>query len=152
MRHTKKLVIDRTQGEYDELEALLAGLQPADWERLVPRPETKAPWTVKDAVAHIVFWKLHTARVFRGERRPPELRGLEVGPINELVYQQWRDRSPVDVLAWHREVHEQVMRAISDRPDEWFGRHERSEYWPGDFTSHSAAHRHKDIEAALQAA
>src|SRR5256886_12714477 len=42
------------------------------------RSPTRDPWTVKDALAHILYWKEHTARVIRGERRPPEMRGLDV--------------------------------------------------------------------------
>jgi hypothetical protein len=67
MRHTRAEVIARTISEFDELDRLLARLQPADWDRLVPRPETRDPWTVKDALVHIVYWKKHTARVMRGE-------------------------------------------------------------------------------------
>jgi hypothetical protein len=149
MRHTRADVLDAAQTEFSALDALVSALTPGDWQRLVPRPESKEPWTVKDAFAHIVYWKLHTARVFRGERRPPELRGLDVSRINTLVYEEWRSRSPEDVLAWHRDVQAQVIAAIESKPDDWFGRRERSPYWPGDFGSHSATHRRKDIEAAL---
>jgi hypothetical protein len=37
-------------------------------------------------------------------------------------------------------------------PAEWFGRREHGPEWPADFDGHSAAHRVKDIEAALSAA
>jgi hypothetical protein len=149
MRHTQNQVTERTQREFEALDSLVRSLAPADWARPVPRPETRAPWTAKDALAHIVYWKLHTTRVFRGEKRPRELRGLDVNAINDIVYREWRDKSPADVLAWHREVHERVMQAIAAKPPEWFGRREHSQHWPGDFDGHSSAHRHKDIEAAL---
>ncbi|HET6316529.1 MAG TPA: maleylpyruvate isomerase N-terminal domain-containing protein [Chloroflexota bacterium] len=149
MRHSRADVLARAEREFSELDKLVSRLEPADWQRKVPRPETKDPWTVKDALAHIVYWKLHTARVFRGERRPAELRGLDVSRINAFVYQQWRQRSPDEVLAWHHDVHAQVMAAIKAKPEEWFGRRDHHEQWPGDFGSHSEAHRHKDIEAAL---
>jgi mycothiol maleylpyruvate isomerase-like protein len=150
MRHTQAGVIDRAQREFSELDALVSRLSAEDWQRRVPRSETKDPWTVKDALAHIVYWKLHTARVFRGERRPPEMRGLDVPRINHLVYEEWRKRSPDEVVAWHHDVHAQVMVALAAKPEEWFDHHERSAYWPADFGSHSEAHRRKDIEAALQ--
>jgi hypothetical protein len=150
VRHSRSEVSARAQREFDTLDALVQRLSNADWQRPVPRPETKDPWTVKDALVHITYWKLHTARVFRGERRPAEFRGLEVSAINKLMYEEWRTRAPDEVLAWHREVHRQVLAAIDARPEEWFSRRERNEYWPGDFDGHSAAHRRKDIEAAMQ--
>ncbi len=149
MRHTRAEVRDRAQHEFAQLDELISQLTPEQWQLRVPRPESKEPWTVKDALVHITYWKLHTARVFRGERRPPELRGLDVPRINTLIYEDWRDRSPQDVLEWHREIQAEVLAAIDGRPDEWFTRRERGEYWPGDFDGHSAGHRHKDIEAAL---
>jgi hypothetical protein len=104
---------------------------------------------VKDALAHIVYWKEHTARVIRGERRRPEIRGLDVTQINRLVYRRWRDRRPSEVIAWHRGVHREVLRTLAGTPAAWFGRRERSPEWPADLDGHSAAHRVKDIEAAL---
>ena len=149
MRHTRKEVIARPRREFERLERLVAHLRPAAWKRRVPRPPTRDPWTIKDALAHIVYWKAHTARVIRGERRPPEMRGLDVHQINHLIYERWRRRKPSEVLAWHRRVHDEVLRALARTPDEWFGRRERAPHWPGDLDAHSAAHRVKDIEAAL---
>jgi hypothetical protein len=105
---------------------------------------------VKDALAHIVYWKEHTARVIRGERRLPEMRGLDVDQINRLIYERWRRRRPSEVIAWHRRVHAEVRRTLRSTPAAWFGRRERTPQWPGDLDGHSAAHRVKDIEAALR--
>jgi len=104
---------------------------------------------VKDALAHIVYWKEHTARVIRGERRQPGMRGLDVNQINRLIYGRWRHRRPSEVIEWHRRVHVEVLRTLARTPAAWFGRRERSPQWPGDLDGHSAAHRVKDIEAAL---
>src|SRR5213080_1633879 len=150
MRHTRREVVDRTVREFEQLDRLVLRLRPADWRRRVPRPETRDPWTVKDALAHIVYWKEHSARVFRGEKGPAEMRGLDVNQGNALVYRRWRRRRPADVVAWHRQVHDDVMRTLRERPDEWFGRRERGPDWPGDFDGHSASHRVRDIEAALR--
>jgi len=149
MRHTRAAVVERTRREFDVLDSLVGRLQPADWERLVPRPETRDPWTVKDALVHIVYWKAHSAAVFRGERRPPETRGLDVPALNHLIWERWRERSPADVIAWHREVHADVLRTLDSRTDEWFNRREHAAGWPADFDGHSAAHRVKDLERAL---
>jgi hypothetical protein len=152
VRHTRADVLERTRREFEALDGLVARLRPEDWERRVPRPETRDPWTVKDALAHIVYWKAHTARVFQGEQRPPELRGLDVTHINRLIYERWRDRSPADVVAWHRDVHADILRMLAEKPEDWFSRREHQPSWPGDFDGHSAAHREKDIQAALQSA
>jgi hypothetical protein len=151
VRHTRSEVIQRTGREFEELDRLVESLQPTDWDRLVPRPETRDAWTVKDALVHIVYWKAHTARVIRGERRPPEARGLAVPQLNHLVWEQWRTRSPVDVIGWHRAVHADVMRTLANTPEEWFGRREHSPEWPADFDGHSAGHRLKDVLAAVSA-
>jgi hypothetical protein len=150
MRHTRQEVIDRAQREFAELDRLVARLRPADWRRPVPRPPTRDPWTVKDALAHIVSWKEHTARVIRRERRPPEMRGLDVNQINRLVYERWRHRRPREVVEWHRRVHADVLETLARTPPEWFGRKEHAAQWPADLDAHSAAHRVKDIEAALR--
>ena len=120
MRHNREEVIERTIREFELLDQLVASLTDADWERLVPRPETKEPWTVKDSLVHITHWKANAARSAMGQRRPPEERGLEVNDVNHLIYMRWRDRSPQEVLAWHRQVQEDVLAALSEAPEEWF--------------------------------
>jgi hypothetical protein len=148
MRHTRQEVIDRTVREFELLDGLLARLTDADWARPLSRPETKDAWTVKDAVAHVAFWKANTARTLRRQRRPPEERGLNLNDTNRLVYLRWRDRSPAEVLAWHRRVQADVLEALREAPDSTFGR-ERSQWWPADLDAHSAEHRVKDVERAL---
>ncbi|MEO6797144.1 MAG: maleylpyruvate isomerase N-terminal domain-containing protein [Candidatus Dormibacter sp.] len=148
MRHRRAGVIARTRKEFRELDRLVVALKPADWRRLVPRPEGRDPWTVKDSLAHILHWKEHTARVIRGEKRPAEFRGLETNAINRLIYERWRKRRPADVLAWHRRVQDDVLRTLEATPAAWFSRKEHGADWPGDFTSHSAWHRVRDIEAS----
>ncbi|HEY7540107.1 MAG TPA: maleylpyruvate isomerase N-terminal domain-containing protein [Methylomirabilota bacterium] len=149
MRHRKPDVIARTRREYAALDRLVRRLRPADWTRRVPRPPIRDPWTVKDALAHIVYWKEHSARVFRGERRLPEMRGLDVNAINRLIYRRWRRRRPAELVAWHRRVQRAVLATLVANPPEWFTRRERSPRWPLDFDAHSADHRTADIEAAL---
>jgi Mycothiol maleylpyruvate isomerase N-terminal domain len=149
MRHKKKDVIARTRREFAILDRLVGRLRAADWKRRVPRPPTRDPWTVKDALAHIVYWKEHSARVFRGERRLPEMRGLDVNAINRLIYRRWRRRPPRELVTWHRQVQKDVIKTLAANPPAWFSRRDRSPKWPLDFDAHSADHRRDDIEAAL---
>jgi hypothetical protein len=149
MRHTREEVIERAVREFEQLDALVANLSAADWERPLARPETKDPWTVKDAFAHILYWKAGVIRTIQGGRLPPEERGLPLNDRNHVVYLRWRDRSPEEILAWHRQVQEELLAALRAAPDAWFNR-ERGEDWPGDLDHHSAYHRVKDIERALE--
>ncbi len=149
MRHTREEVIERTIREFELLDDLVAGLTNEDWERLLPRSETKEPWTVKDALAHITHWKADVARSARGQRRPSEERGLGINDGNRLIYVRWRERTPQEVLAWHRQVQGDVLAALREAPEEWFSGRERRPDWPYDLDGHSADHRIKDIERAL---
>jgi hypothetical protein len=152
MRHTREEVIERTLREFEVLDRLVAGLSDEDWERLPPRAEGKDPWTVKDALVHITYWKADVARSARGQRRPPEARGLGTRDHNHLIYMRWRDRSPQEVLAWHRQVQEDVLAALREAPEAWFSGKEHKPWWPFDLGGHSAAHRVRDIERVLATA
>jgi hypothetical protein len=150
MRHSRKEVIRRTLREFELLDHLIANLADEDWRRLVRRSETKDPWTVKDALAHITHWKSDVARSARRQLTPTEERGLNISAGNRLVYLRWRDRSPREVLAWHRQVQEDVLLALREAPEKWFNGRERRAEWPFDLDGHSADHRIKDIEQALK--
>ena len=136
----------RTPSSQDQL---VASLTNEDWQRYLPRPETKDPWTVKDALAHIAHWKANVARSVRGQPVPPEERGLGINDGNRLIYIRWRDRSPQEVLAWHRQVQQDLLAALNEAPEKWFEGRERKPDWPFDLDGHSAYHRVKDIEQAL---
>jgi len=149
MHHTREEVIERTIREFETLDQLVANLKNEDWNRLLLRPESKDPWTVKDALAHITHWKADVARSIRKQRRPLEERGLNINDSNHLIYLRWHDRSPKEVLAWHRQVQEDVLAALKAAPEDYFGAKERNSQWPFDLDGHSAYHRVKDIERAL---
>ena len=149
MRHKREEVIERTVREFELLDRLVSSLGDKDWERLVPRPESKDPWTIKDALAHITHWKADVIRSAKKQSKPPEERGLNITDGNHIIYERWHARSPQEVLAWHRQVQEDVLTALREAPDAWFGGKERSPDWPGDLDDHSAYHRVKDIERAL---
>ena len=149
MRHNRDQVIERVIREFRALDRLVASLTSEDWKRRLPRPATKDPWTVKDALAHITHWKADVLRSIRRQRRPPAERGLSENDSNHLIYVRYRSRSPQDVLAWHRQVQRELLAALRDAPDEWFSGKEHRPEWPFDLDGHSAYHRLKDIERAL---
>jgi hypothetical protein len=149
MRHNREEIIERTTREFELLDHLVANLTNEDWERLLPRPETKDPWTVRDALAHITHWKADVVRSIRKQRRPLEERGLGETDGNHFVYMLWRDHSPQEVLAWHRQVQEDALVALREAPEKWFSGREHRPEWPFDLDGHSTYHRVKDIERAL---
>jgi len=57
MTHTRNKVVKRAIREFRLLDHLVSRLTTADWRKAVRLPEAKEPWTVKDALAHITYWK-----------------------------------------------------------------------------------------------
>ena len=152
MKHTREEVIQRTIQEFVLLEGLVANLTELQWALPLPRPESKDPWTVKDALAHITHWKADVIRSMNKQPVPPEERGLGETDGNRLVYLRWHDRPPQEVLEWHRQVQAEVLEALRAAPEAWFSGKERRAEWPYDLDGHSADHRVKDIERALKIA
>lgn len=150
MRHTREEVIQRMIQEFERLDRLVNSLSDEDWNRLLPRPETKDPWTVKDALAHITHWKADTVRKIKKRPVPPEEKGLNWTDGNRLIYERWRDRMPQEVLAWHRQVQQDTLAALRAAPEAWFTGRERRAEWPFDLDAHSSYHRQQDIEQALK--
>ena len=150
MRHTRAEVIKRATQEYRRLDKLVSKLTAAQWKLPLGRAETKDPWTVKDALAHITHWKAGVTLSARGEHWPAAERKLNITDGNRLIYLRWRKRTPKEVLAWHRQVQRDLLKALRAAPGEWFTRRSRSADWPFDLDGHSAEHRVKDIERALK--
>ena len=150
MRHTREEVIKRAVREFTLLDELVANLTEEEWNRSLSRPEGKDSWTIKDALAHITYWKADVARSIRHERKSPEMRNPDVNVNNHIIYVRWHDRSPEVVLAWHRQTQEEVLVALREAPEEYFSGKERNPLWPFDLIGHSDDHRVKDIERALR--
>ncbi|MCB0021577.1 MAG: maleylpyruvate isomerase N-terminal domain-containing protein [Caldilinea sp.] len=150
MRHTRAEVIERTIQEFERLDRLVGDLTDAEWNRALARPETRDPWTVKDALAHIAHWKADTVRKIQKQPVPAEEKGLNWTDGNRLIYVRWRDRSPQEVLAWHRQVQADALAALRAAPDAWFSGRERKPEWPFDLDGHSSYHRVNDIKDALK--
>lgn len=149
MFHNRDEVINRAIQEFALLDHLVVNLSGDEWDQLLLRSETKDPWTVKDAVAHIAHWKADVARSAGGQVRPTEERGLVINEANHLIYLRWHNRSPQEVIAWHRQAQEDLLAALRAAPDKWFSGRERRSDWPYDVEGHSAFHRVRDIERAL---
>lgn len=67
--------------------------------------------TVKDALAHLnVLWKAHEGRKAMINRSPVRREPHGGADVNHNVYMLWRDMPANDVVAWHHQAHQQVMR------------------------------------------
>lgn len=152
MRHTRSEVIERVIREYEHLDDLVKNLSVEDWNKPLPRSESNDPWTVKDGLAHITHWKADEVRKFRKQPVPKQEKGLNITDGNRLVYERWRDRSPQEVYAWHRQVQADALAALRETPEEWFNSRERRPEWPFDLDGHSRIHRTRDIGQALKKA
>ncbi len=150
MRHTRAEVIKRATQEYRLLDKLVSKLTAAQWKLPLGRAETKDPWTVKDALAHITHWKTGVTLSARGEHWPAEERKLNITDGNRLIYLRWRKRPPKEVLAWHRQAQRDLLKALRAAPAAWYSRTSRGPDWPFDLDGHSREHRVKDIERALK--
>ncbi len=149
MRHTRAEVIKRLNREFRLLDRLVSSLTDAQWNRRLARPETKDPWTIKDALVHVTYRKSNMLRTIKKQRRPADERGILPDDLNHVIYLRWRKRSPQDVLAWHRQVHADLLAALKQAPDDWFSGRERGADWPYHLEGHSAFHRLRDIQHAL---
>jgi hypothetical protein len=150
LRHTREEVVERLVREFEELDSLVDGLSFRDWELTLGRRENLDQWNVKDALAHITFWKANSVRAARKEQREPELRGLSLLDLNQLIFERWNKRKASEVLEWHRKAQGDALETLQAMPDEYFGGRERSSQWPFDLVGHSRDHRVRDIERALR--
>ncbi len=150
MRHTRAEVIKRAIREFKLLDRLVSRLTNEEWKRRLPRPETKDPWTVKDALVHIAYRKANVVKSIRKQRRSDDERGLRPDDVNRVVYLRWRSRPPRQVLAWHRQVQKDILAALKEAPAAWFSGRRRGADWPYHLVGHSLFHRVRDIEGALE--
>jgi len=147
--HTRAELIQRAAREFKTLHQLVSRLGGDEWNRRLPRPETKDPWTVKDALVHITYRKANLIRSIQKQHRPADERGLTPDELNHLVYLRWRDRTPEEVMVWHRQVQKDLLAALKEAPRTWFRNKARWPDWPYHLDGHSAFHRVRDIGRAL---
>jgi hypothetical protein len=152
MVHTRESVLERVRREFALLDATVSQLTLADWNRPVSRAESQDPWTLKDTLAHITYWKADSARRFRGQRRKRGEAPLpkSVNEFNHVIYEEWKERPLEAVLEWHRETQDELLAALEDAPDDLFSKRRRARSWPRASTGHSAEHRVKDFERAAR--
>ncbi len=143
----------RVEAEYRALDRAVRALSRGGLDRPVPGFGQRARirrerWTYKDALAHILAWKRWQIEALQRVPRDPKLRGLTIERKNRLIYEEWRHRSATDVVAWHRGLHREIVRALRALPAEVFATR-RSAYWPNDLIGHSKVHRERHLADLL---
>ncbi len=91
----KSELLERIRAGREEIAALWADLTPDEMQR----PGMHGGWSVKDVVAHLIFWERrmleHVPKLLAGFQFPP----MELDALNAQVYAENRDRPPDDLLA-----------------------------------------------------
>jgi hypothetical protein len=151
IRHTKLETIARVDAEYRALDRVVRTLGDAGLRRPIPGFGARARiprerWTAKDALAHIVEWKRQALRAVRHEAGAPDLKGLPIDRKNRVLFDRWHRRPPADVIAYHRLVHRETLKALRARPEEYYRDPPRSPQWPNDLIGHARGHRERHLE------
>jgi hypothetical protein len=157
---TKQEMLRRIQDGWDELQRYLKTLTP---EQLT-QPKDAAGWTVKDHIMHLAVWEGGIVAVLKGESRQAHMgvddatwkmdwRADDFFRINDVIFQQHKNKSLDAALSALQTAHEGMMAAVgglSDadltRPYNYFDASSTSErpvwdYIAGDSYDHYGTHR-----------
>jgi len=107
---SKTKLLEEVRAQRRLLEAALAQVP----EAKMAEPGVQGHWSVKDILAHVVFWEQHLCdwlRANRGEVPAPEPveTDADVDRLNAENYARHRDRPLADVVAEFRRSFEQVQ-------------------------------------------
>ncbi len=97
-----------------ELEALWAG---ANDEQMTRRPGPQADWSVKDLIAHLIYWEQKLVGAIQSGRWNASPPSATVNSVNAGVFENNRDRPLADVLADFRRSGEQVIKQVQALSD-----------------------------------
>jgi hypothetical protein len=124
-------VVGRVEASWHELESLAAGM---DHEGLSLH---RAPdgWAVKDHLVHIAAWEDWLIALFE-HRNQLEAMGAgganrDIDDVNTVVYENHRDDSVEDALAYFRSAHARLMEVLRRQTTEDFERPYKTFFEPG---------------------
>ena len=123
--HTQQ-VLARLDKAWKEFEESYAGLSDAQ----LLEPGVTGQWSVRDIIAHVTWWEeealTHMPTIRAGGRSPrykTTYGGIDA--FNALMTERRRQLSLDEVRAQHDAVHAQLVRYVSDAPDDLFGTESR---------------------------
>jgi hypothetical protein len=149
VRHTRASVARRAEVEYQELDALIRRLRPADFDRYVFDDRARDRWRVKDVIAHITAWKWRDIRRITRDRsplKPYEPPYAKDEPdVNAAIYRRSHRTPARTIVAEHRAAHRALLKALREAPAERFAAR-WSRNWPADAVGHVGSHRRMHLE------
>jgi hypothetical protein len=117
-RPTRHDILARLQTEYDRLLATVARLTPEQ----MTTPGVTGTWSVKEILAHLIFWNMVAVRgveaAQRGETLPHNRRGPDW--INAGAVAHYRDRSVDEVISDFKRSFLEVTRTLENLPNSVF--------------------------------
>jgi hypothetical protein len=120
-RLSRRPLLQEIAAEKAALDSLLAPLRPREMTSL---PVTRAGWTVKDILGHLVGWQelplAWHATELAGEVAEVPMPGLgwkDVRQINDIIWRKFRRQSLRTVLQSFADSHEQVLELIGSLGD-----------------------------------
>lgn len=112
-RLSRTSLLDEIRHEKKILDGLLAGLRPRE---MTSQPVTKAGWTVKDILGHMIGWQQmplgwHATELAGGvaEVPMPGLRWSDVHRINEIILRRFHRKSLKSVRQAFADSHQQML-------------------------------------------
>jgi hypothetical protein len=95
---SKPQLLEKMRSGYAAFNALLSSLS----ETQLNTPDINDSWSIKDNIAHISAWQrrqiANNQAVHEGIDRPDPTPGMSIDEINEMYYQQNKNRALTDVL------------------------------------------------------
>lgn len=114
---TRDELLQHMEQNRTELNALLEGV-PAD---ALTRPGACGDWSVKDVLVHISRWEAEVIKVLfqaqQGGKPQSEVFNSEYLKVNDLWYQEAKDRPLEHVLEDFSAVRMQLVRRLKDFPE-----------------------------------
>ncbi len=144
---SKEQLLEKMRSGYDAFSALLSSLSEAQ----LTTPNVNGGWSIKDNIAHLSAWqRRQIARdqaVREGIELPDPTPGMSIDEINELYYQQNKDRALADILDEFHETAQSLQESIEALTDEqlnspitWLNGRTLASYVAGDSYEHYEEH------------
>jgi len=115
-------ILDDIRRDYARLDTLLGTLS----EDQLTTPNVNGTWSVKDNIAHLSAWHRHliaNLQAVKARREPPDpWEGKNLDEINEMLYQQSKDRSLTEVQAELHATYRDVVALVESMSNEELNR------------------------------
>src|SRR5436305_403008 len=115
---SKEQLLEKMRSGYTAFSALLSSLSEAQ----LTTPGVNDGWSVKDNIAHLSVWQrrqiARNEAVRQNVELPDPTPGMGIDEINQLYYQQNKDRSLADILDEFHETVRQFHTSVEALTDE----------------------------------